>query len=66
MNYCCDERLKLVEECIAETDRLQRKLRILRDELRLAKKDDFFWVGSANASVKRARIDHYKLLRRLA
>lgn len=66
MTFYDEDKLKLVEECISETDRLRKKLCTLRDELKTAVKSNSFWYGgAANAAVKRASLDHSKLLRRL-
>ena len=62
-----EEKLKYVVECIAETDRLRKKLCVLRDVLTFARRTEARWYygGSANAAVKRASLDHSKLLRGL-
>jgi len=63
------EKLDYVIECIEETDRLRKRLCALREVLKQAIKDDYrtHWYsgGKENASVKRASLDHAKLLREL-
>jgi hypothetical protein len=62
------EKLDYVIECIEETDRLRKRLCALREVLKQAIKDDYrdwYSGGKENASVKRASLDHAKLLREL-
>jgi hypothetical protein len=62
------EKLDYIIECIEETDRLRKRLCALREVLKQQIKDDFrdwYSGGKENASVKRASLDHAKLLREL-